>query len=82
MTVQAVAFDLVADEADWKITKAQTVRIEPVMWKRLGAAAKVHGHTRSSLIRQIVRWYLSVPGAQLPARPEPGTYELTDPDDD
>ena len=74
-----VVLDPVADESEWNITKPRTISLEPALWVPLEAAAKVHGHDRSTLIRQFVRWYLAVPGAQLPPRPEPGTYETPAP---
>ncbi|RZT87546.1 hypothetical protein EV383_4471 [Pseudonocardia sediminis] len=39
------------------------------MWRDLGIAAQNVGMERSALIRQLVRWYVGVPGAQLPPRP-------------
>jgi hypothetical protein len=77
--VQDVALGPVADESEWNITKPRTIRLEPALWVPLEAAAKVHGHDRSTLIRQFVRWYLSEPGAQLPPRPEPGTFAAAPP---
>lgn len=53
-----------------------TIGFSDALWVPLEAAAKVHGHDRSGLIRQFAQWYLSAPGAQLPARPEPGSYPM------
>jgi hypothetical protein len=77
--LQDVALGLVADESEWNITKPRTIRLEPALWVPLEAAAKVHGHDRSTLIRQFVRWYLGVPGAQLPPRPDPETFAVAPP---
>lgn len=69
--VQAVEFDVVADDdSDAKEQRVpRTIRLEQSLWTRLGPAALANGHDRSGLIRQFVRWYLRVPGAQLPQRP-------------
>lgn len=67
--VQPVRCDLVADDSE-NISKPRTIRLEQNLWDALGPAALANGHDRSSVIRQLVRWYLSEPGAQLPQRPE------------
>lgn len=67
--VRDVRCDLVADDSD-NISKPRTIRLEQNLWDALGPAALANGHDRSSVIRQLVRWYLSEPGAQLPQRPE------------
>lgn len=69
----AVACEPMADEDG---SRAHTVRMEKSLWNALGPAAELNGYDRSKLIRQFVRWYLHVPGAQLPQRPTP-----TDPKD-
>jgi len=70
--VQAVGLASVADEANWKRTPLRSIRMEPELWSALDSAAKSGGYDRSSLVRQLVRWYLGVPGAQLPPRPDGG----------
>lgn len=67
--VQAVRCEAVADDSE-NISKPRTIRLEQNLWDALGPAALANGHDRSSVIRQLVRWYLSEPGAQLPQRPE------------
>lgn len=67
--VQAVRCEAVADDSG-NISKPRTIRLEQNLWDALGPAALANGHDRSSVIRQLVRWYLSEPGAQLPQRPE------------
>jgi hypothetical protein len=73
LDVQQVQSGGVADESNWKVTKHRSIRLEQDLWDRLDAAAKAIGYDRSSVIRQFVRWYLRVPGAQLPQRPARGT---------
>jgi predicted transcriptional regulator len=58
-----------ADESGWNITKARSIRIEDDLWEKLEPAARAAGYDRSGVIKQFVRWYLHVPGAQLPQRP-------------
>lgn len=70
--VQAVAFEAVTDE-DRELRVPRTIRIEPTLWEKLGPAAGANGHDRSALVRQLIRWYLTEPGAQLPARPSPAS---------
>lgn len=70
LAVQPVCFAPVADQTGWKKTPHRSIRLEQDLWDDLDVAAKTHGYDRSSLIRQFVRWYLRVPGAQLPPRPE------------
>ena len=70
LAVQPVCLEPVADETAWKKTPHRSVRMEDDLWKRLGPAAQANGYDRSGLIRQFVRWYLRVPGARLPQRPE------------
>lgn len=50
--------------------KVRGVRLEQDLWDRLGPAGQANGLDRSGIIRQLVRWYLRVPGAKLPQRPE------------
>lgn len=70
LDVQQVPFVAVADESNWNITKHRSVRLEDNLWKRLKPAARAAGFDRAGVIRQFVRWYLCVPGAQLPQRPD------------
>lgn len=57
----------VAGERQERVVK--TIRIEPDVWDKLGVAAANVGMDRSALLRQLARWYVGVPGAQLPPRP-------------
>lgn len=68
--LHAVPSGPMADEGG-KNTKARTIRMEDDLWDPLGPAALTNGLDRSKLLRQFARWYLSVPGAQLPQRPAP-----------
>ena len=68
--LHAVPSGPMADEGDSNNTKARTIRMEDELWGPLGPAALTNGLDRSKLLRQFARWYLSVPGAQLPRRPE------------
>lgn len=61
-----------ADESTWKKTPHRSIRLEDELWTPLEPAAKASGYDRSGVIRQFVRWYLRVPGAKLPQRPERG----------
>ncbi len=67
--IQAVPLAPVADETKWNRTPLRSIRMEDELWAALDAAAKANGYDRSSLVRQLVRWYLAVPGAPLPPRP-------------
>ncbi len=68
--VRAVEFEPVTGDESKETREPKTIRLEPTLWAKLGPAALSNGHDRSSVIRQLVRWYLSEPGAQLPQRPE------------
>lgn len=70
--VQPVESGDVADESTWKKTPHRSVRLEDDLWNGLEPAARAAGFDRSGVIRQFVRWYLRVPGAKLPQRPDPG----------
>lgn len=48
----------------------RTIRIEPDVWEQLDQAARNVGMDRSALLRQLARWFVGVPGAQLPPRPD------------
>lgn len=67
--VQPVDSESVADESSWNRTPHRSIRLEQELWDQLGDAAKAFGYDRSSLIRQLIRWYLGVPGAKPPPRP-------------
>lgn len=67
--IQPVGWDPVADESTWNRTPHRSIRLEQDLWDELNKAAKAAGYDRSALIRQLIRWYLGVPGAQLPTRP-------------
>lgn len=71
--IRAVPSGLMADDSS--TSKPRTIRMEKALWDALGPAALANGHDRSSLIKQFVRWYLSVPGAQLPQRPDRPTED-------
>jgi len=68
--LQAVESELVAEDDSKETRVPKTIRLEPSLWAKLGPAALSNGHDRSGVIRQLVRWYLSEPGAQLPQRPD------------
>lgn len=70
LDVQPVRCGSMADGKTWNITKHRSIRIEDDLWVPLEEAARTGGLDRSGLIRQFVRWYLRVPGAKLPPRPE------------
>jgi len=38
------------------------------LWERFGAAAAAAGSDRSTVVRELIRWYLREPGAELPER--------------
>lgn len=48
-------------------TKHRPIRIEDSLWDALGAV--VGSRKRGALVRDLVRWWLRVPGAKMPARP-------------
>lgn len=70
LDVRSVSSATMAGKEDWNLTKHRSVRLEDDLWLPLEPAAKASGYDRSGLIRQFVRWYLRVPGAKLPQRPE------------
>lgn len=70
VAIQDVVLAPVADETKWKRTPLRSIRMEDELWGALEDAANANGTDRSSLVRQLVRWYLSVPGAQLPPKPD------------
>lgn len=65
--LQAVSCPDMAGDSE---NKPRTIRMEQDLWDKLGPAAMANGHDRSGLIKQFVRWYLRIPGAQLPQRPD------------
>jgi hypothetical protein len=69
--VQVVGSTTVPTDPNWKLTKHRSIRIEDELWAALGQAAQTVGVDRSTLIRQLVRWYVRDPGAKLPQRPDP-----------
>jgi hypothetical protein len=75
VAVQPVSCLVVADESEWKVTKHRSIRLEDGLWGPLEPAARASGYDRSGVIRQFVRWYLRIPGAKLPQRPDPGYVE-------
>ncbi|MEV4389103.1 hypothetical protein AB0J68_25890 [Micromonospora sp. NPDC049580] len=36
------------------------------LWAKLGEAAAAAGSDRSAILRELTRWYVGEPGAQLP----------------
>lgn len=69
--VRPVHCGFVAEDTPGKPTTPRSIRIEDDLWTALEPAARTaHGMDRSGLIRQFVRWYLHIPGAQLPRRPD------------
>lgn len=52
-------------------SRQHTVLLEDDLWDALRDAGRSVGMNRSALIRQFCRWYVGVPGAQLPPRPGP-----------
>jgi hypothetical protein len=50
-------------------TPNRAVRIDDETWAELGAAADAAGIDRSTVLRELARWWLRRPGAKLPSRP-------------
>jgi len=48
-------------------TAHRPIRVEDSLWDALGAAAGMR--KRSALVRDLIRWWLRIPGAKLPPRP-------------
>lgn len=44
-------------------------------WYDFDAAAKAMGTERAAVIRQLIDWYISEPGAELPDRPDRAIIE-------
>ncbi|WP_436759379.1 hypothetical protein [Streptosporangium sp. V21-05] len=55
-------------------TPRHAIRVEEYLWAEFGRL--VGARNRSSLVRDFIRWYVSEPGAELPARP--GDADLRD----
>lgn len=52
-------------------TESRPVRLDDDLWEGLGVAAeRGYGDDRSSTLRLLARWFLRVPGATLPTRPD------------
>jgi predicted GIY-YIG superfamily endonuclease len=51
-------------------TPRQTFRADEALWAEFGEAVARAGSDRSAVLRQLVRWYVGEPGAELPVRPE------------
>jgi hypothetical protein len=43
-------------------------------WAAFDEAAKARSTDRSAVLRDVIDWYLSRPGAELPRRPDPGRW--------
>jgi len=52
-------------------TARQTIRADPELWERFGAACEAAGMDRSAVLRDFMRWYAREPEAKLPKRPQP-----------
>jgi hypothetical protein len=52
-----------------KGTRNRTVRMDLSLWDALGRAAAAAGTDRAGILRALVRWWLGIPGAELPERP-------------
>lgn len=50
-------------------TKQQNFRLPDEIWDEFGTAARSMRTDRSRLLVEFVMWYLRLPGARLPARP-------------
>ena len=51
-------------------TPNRALRIDDETWAELGDAAKAAGADRSAVLRDLARWWLRIPGARMPPRPE------------
>ncbi|WP_062434932.1 hypothetical protein [Herbidospora daliensis] len=52
-----------------KGTPRQAFRVEPSLWEQFGQIAAMSGSDRAALLRAFIRWFLDMPGAELPTRP-------------
>lgn len=50
-------------------TPIQRFRMDGYEWDEFGSDATMLGTDRSTVIRQLVAWWMRKPGAKLPARP-------------
>ena len=48
-------------------TKHRPIRVDDSLWDAVGAV--VGARKRSALVRDLLRWWLRMPGAKLPPRP-------------
>ena len=51
-------------------TARQTIRVDDALWTRFGVVATRQDTDRSALLREFIAWYLRVPAAKLPKRPD------------
>jgi len=51
-----------------KFTPIRRFRLDEETWRRFGRTVGARG--RSAVLADFVRWYLRIPGAKLPKRPE------------
>lgn len=47
----------------------RTVRVDNELWDAFCDAATEAGADRSYILRELMRWYLRLPGAKVPKRP-------------
>jgi hypothetical protein len=52
-----------------KGTRNRTIRMDLPLWTALGTRAAGAGTDRAAVLRALVRWWLRIPGAELPERP-------------
>jgi hypothetical protein len=52
-------------------TPIRSIRIAAATWDVAKERARAEGKTMSELVRELLDWWLRVPGAKLPARPDP-----------
>lgn len=45
------------------------IRIDPALWEHFRELAEAAGTDRSTVVRELIRWYVREPGAKLPDRP-------------
>lgn len=50
-------------------TRHRPIRVDDDLWDAFGAIVGVRN--RSKVIRDFIRWFVGVPGAEIPQRPEP-----------
>lgn len=56
-----------------KGTTVRKIRVDDDLWRKLDEAARATGPDtdRSTVLRQLARWFVREPGAELPERPTP-----------